>query len=360
MNQSKNDNIRTKLFFENTKRYIFLAFVLMATVGGMLVYQLVRQDPVTVEVKDARGYVTSQIVHKKPNETVKQVVEKADCQIDNTYVSNVNMDEKISATDSVKLTETISGTINVDGQSIAYTSGAHTIKELLDEKGISIGNADIVTPKLSEVLTSTDANISITRVTEATENLTEAIAYPIVTQQNSSLAAGTNNILQQGKDGVRSYTVKITYNNGVEAGRTILSEQRTEPVSQIVEVGTDMTQVKPTVAAGDIEGWRPYVILALQANGLEATEARVTRVLNQIKSESDGNQAAMQQVIDINSINGTPAQGLMQTIPSTFEAYKFAGYDDILNGYHNLLAAIHYAKTVYGDDLTALGNGHGY
>lgn len=142
-------------------------------------------------------------------------------------------------------------------------------------------------------------------------------------------------------------------------------------------VGATSSDGKPNVAAGDIEGWRPWVIKALEANGLTATDDRVGKVLRQIESESGGDQNIIQGIIDVNSGWVLPyahcakcatgdgqsyniAHGLMQTIITTFEAYKFEGHDDIFNGYDNLLAAINYAKQTYGSDLDGLGEGHGY
>ena len=134
---------------------------------------------------------------------------------------------------------------------------------------------------------------------------------------------------------------------------------------------------KPDVQAGDIEGWRPWVIRALEANGLEATDDRVNKVLRQINTESGGDQNIVQLIYDSNSgwvldyyhCDGCATSdgkarnighGLMQTILTTFDAYKFEGHDDIFNGYDNLLAAINYAKNAYGDNLDGLGEGHGY
>lgn len=106
--------------------------------------------------------------------------------------------------------------------------------------------------------------------------------------------------------------------------------------------------------------WTADVVKALAANGLSTSNAMVQKVLRQIATESGGNPTIKQQITDINSIEGHPAQGLMQTIPSTFAAYAFPGHGNILNGYDNLLAALNYAKHTYGPNLSALGNGHGY
>ncbi len=93
--------------------------------------------------------------------------------------------------------------------------------------------------------------------------------------------------------------------------------------------------------------WRDSVVKALEANGIEATNFRVSKILATIKRESNGNPNA-QNNWDINALRGDPSIGLMQTIGRTFNAYKHPGHNNIRNGYDNLLAAINYIKHRYG------------
>lgn len=98
---------------------------------------------------------------------------------------------------------------------------------------------------------------------------------------------------------------------------------------------------------GSVERWREHVIKALKANGIEPTPFRVSKILETIRRESNGDPNAINNW-DSNAMAGHPSIGLMQTIGPTFEAYKHAGHDNIRNGYDNLLAAINYIKHRYG------------
>ncbi len=93
--------------------------------------------------------------------------------------------------------------------------------------------------------------------------------------------------------------------------------------------------------------WRDTVVKALQANGIEPNDFRVSKILATIQRESNGNPT-VQNNWDSNARAGHPSIGLMQTIGPTFEAYKHAGHNNIRNGYDNLLAAINYIKHRYG------------
>lgn len=93
--------------------------------------------------------------------------------------------------------------------------------------------------------------------------------------------------------------------------------------------------------------WRETVVKALQANGIEPNDFRVSKILATIQRESNGDPNA-QNNWDSNARAGHPSIGLMQTIGPTFNAYKHPGHNNIRNGYDNLLAAINYIKHRYG------------
>ncbi|WP_204181772.1 peptidoglycan DD-metalloendopeptidase family protein [Staphylococcus sp. GDY8P152P] len=62
-------------------------------------------------------------------------------------------------------------------------------------------------------------------------------------------------------------------------------------------------------------------------------------IIAQIARESNGDAGVTQGNIgDINNLRGTPAQGLLQYVPSTFKSYAVKGHKNIKSGYDQLLA----------------------
>lgn len=91
--------------------------------------------------------------------------------------------------------------------------------------------------------------------------------------------------------------------------------------------------------AGDgVARWRKYIIRAASQMHTSVTGTEIAKILSMISSESSGNPTITQQIQDINSAKGTPAQGLLQFVPNTFNAFAVKGHHKLLNGYDQLLA----------------------
>lgn len=109
------------------------------------------------------------------------------------------------------------------------------------------------------------------------------------------------------------------------------------------------------------EQWDANIRAALAREGFEVNDRNVNLTKAQIMTESSGNPNAVQQVQDVNS-GGNEAVGLMQVIPTTFDAYRNPELpNDRTNPDASLSAALRWYRARYGDDLGQMwGQGHGY
>lgn len=87
---------------------------------------------------------------------------------------------------------------------------------------------------------------------------------------------------------------------------------------------------------------------ALKLAGVPVSTANEAAVNLIIEHESSWNPNAINRT-DSNARAGHPSQGLMQTIPSTFQKYALAGYNsNIDDPLSNVIAGIRYANARYG------------
>lgn len=85
--------------------------------------------------------------------------------------------------------------------------------------------------------------------------------------------------------------------------------------------------------------WRGDIQRAAKRMKVNLSGRELNGIIAQIQRESNGNAGVTQGNIgDINNLRGTPAQGLLQYVPSTFRSYAVRGHKNIKNGYDQLLA----------------------
>ena len=91
------------------------------------------------------------------------------------------------------------------------------------------------------------------------------------------------------------------------------------------------------------QAWLPVVerlMKQMGANPPNGIASEAAAFVREIARESGGNASIRQQIVDVNSLNGNPAEGLLQFIPSTFMAYAVPGHTNILNGEDQIMATI--------------------
>ena len=111
-----------------------------------------------------------------------------------------------------------------------------------------------------------------------------------------------------------------------------------------------------------VQRWKPVIIEAFKNLGQDnPPDWKVQKLLRQIATESGGNPNAHQGNIgDINNLRGTPAQGLLQFVPSTFAAWSRPGHNNIYSGLDQIMAAIYCLDHGGEGGWGNIGNGHGW
>jgi len=128
--------------------------------------------------------------------------------------------------------------VTADGisQNIKLPAGS-TVQQALTAAGISLSQTDRVAPPAYTLLTEGMA-ITITRVREEFE--TQQVIIPFERQElhNESLPAGETRLVQAGQNGLREITIRHVFENGIEIGNSVVSENILQAATpEIVMIG---------------------------------------------------------------------------------------------------------------------------
>lgn len=147
-------------------------------------------------------------------------------------------------------------TISYHGTEQVATVQGGTVGELLARRGLAVSGEDLLSQGLEEEVTD-GMVIRVDRITTVRETFSASIPYETTYCYDDTLPAGEEEILVPGKSGELLSTADVTYLNGEELGRDVLSQTQTRaPVTQIVAKGTaqkEAAQELPEIGDGYIK-----------------------------------------------------------------------------------------------------------
>ncbi|MCC8022527.1 MAG: G5 domain-containing protein, partial [Clostridiales bacterium] len=173
--------------------------------------------------------------------TVAEAVEEAGLDLPEHVAINYGLDEAVFRGMVISIEEGDFVTVRVDGESTLYPiekSKDLTVAQLLKEKGIELGEDDIVTPEL-ETVVEANLSVSIERVTYEEVKEKETIPFSTTTKNSSDLYKGETKVQTEGANGEKEITYRIQYVDGVETDKTVVKETTvTKAVTKVVLKGT--------------------------------------------------------------------------------------------------------------------------
>ena len=127
-------------------------------------------------------------------------------------------------------------------------STSTTVADFLNKQGITLQELDRVEPSLYDTI-EPNSVVNVVRVEKVTDVVEEPVNFAVISQKDSTLLEGKEEVRTEGKNGLVSKKYEVIKENGKEVKRTLVSENViSEKQDKVVAVGTKV--VTQTVSRG--------------------------------------------------------------------------------------------------------------
>ncbi len=138
------------------------------------------------------------------------------------------------------------------GKTTVTASSNETVGQLLHRLELEVTGEDVVSHGMEEPV-SDGMRLRIDRILTRQEHYTTVVPHSVTRCNDPSLPLGQERVLTQGTDGELLCTATVTYKNGVETGREVLSRKMTQaPVAEVIAHGTAEAEKTIQIADGFI------------------------------------------------------------------------------------------------------------
>ncbi len=147
-------------------------------------------------------------------------------------------DARLRPGDHIVIRRAKSVTLEADGRTLSVRTTARDAAVLLAEQGIPVREDDFLLPAGDPVLRE-GATLTLVRVVISEETVNKPIDFKTVTKEDEGMSWRKKVVTQKGEKGIRRLTYKVVRHDDEEVSRKLLkSEVAKEPVEEIVTQGT--------------------------------------------------------------------------------------------------------------------------
>lgn len=192
----------------------------------------------TYEIKDGN----TSVVYKTDAEDPAAVLDEAGMAL---AAGDLYVIEEGLFRDTITVRRAVEMNINYYGEDIpAVAYEDETLADVLNRMELTWNEGDTLSQSLdTQVFDGVYLAISTVVVEEQT--YTESIPFGTVNVDDDDMKKGATKVRTEGVEGQKTINAKVTYVNGQETAREIISEEVTaEPVNKVVAVGTGKNLVK--------------------------------------------------------------------------------------------------------------------
>lgn len=238
--------IGTIVLGRSTKSYVFrvIAIAVMIAVTALsFTLPALAQNKYVIHDGD------NVIVYRSNSEDPRQVLKEAGLELGQSDTYTTHENEGVS---EIRINRVQMVYVYCDDQMFVVGSYGETVEEVLEALQIQLGETDRLSCS-PDTPTRDGLNVHVTRVVTREEELEEVVPHEVTVYEDTSLKDGEEIVLVEGSDGITLVRADVTYENGVEVSRTVLSEQIVKaPVDGLILRGVDRS-VKLQENSGDDE-----------------------------------------------------------------------------------------------------------
>lgn len=211
--------------------YLIASLVTVGMLLGSLFFAL--QKPVSIQVDGKQ--IKSHVLFAG---TVGDILEKNNIQLGKQDKVSPGIDAAVEKNMKIVVCRAFKVKVTADGQVKTIYTTPVSVREAVAMAGIKMGEKDIV-KTLPALKVSPNQEIEVIRVAEKEVTLDEPVPFGVERVDDPTLEKGLTKTVKAGQNGVARNTIKVTFYNGQEGKREVISTQvLTQPQNKVVAMGS--------------------------------------------------------------------------------------------------------------------------
>jgi uncharacterized protein YabE (DUF348 family) len=171
-------------------------------------------------------------------DTVKELLSESEIKVGEHDKVKPGLSEKVTGDMNVKIDTAFSLKLVNGGKEQKVWSTSTTVADFLKQQGITLNKSDRVEPSLDKVVKANDV-VNVVRVEKVTDVVEETKDFTVISKKDSDLSKGKEKVVQEGKNGLVEKKFEVVKENGKEVSRKLVSEKVVkESQDKIINVGT--------------------------------------------------------------------------------------------------------------------------